>query len=85
MDCKPAGRLCLWDFPGNDPGVGCRFLLQGIFPTQGWSTYLVHWQEDSLLLSRQGSPVTWIRATLMRAALMTSSYFDDIRADSISE
>ena len=31
-----AGRLlCLWDFPGKNIGVGCNFLLQGIFPTQG--------------------------------------------------
>ena len=25
--------LCPWDFPGKDTGVGCHFLLQGIFPT----------------------------------------------------
>ena len=24
-----------WDFPGKSTGVGCDFLLQGIFPTQG--------------------------------------------------
>ena len=27
--------LCLWDFPGKNIRVGCHFLLQGIFPTQG--------------------------------------------------
>ena len=27
--------LCPWDFPGKSTGVGCHFLLQGIFPTQG--------------------------------------------------
>ena len=27
--------LCPWDFPGKNTGVGCNFLLQGIFPTQG--------------------------------------------------
>ena len=27
--------LCPWDFPGKNMGVGCHFLLQGIFPTQG--------------------------------------------------
>ena len=25
--------LCLWDFPGKNAGVGCHFLLQGIFLT----------------------------------------------------
>ena len=32
--------LCPWDSPGNDTGVGCHFLLQGIFPTQGLSPCL---------------------------------------------
>ena len=27
--------LCPWDFPGKSTGVGCHFLLQGVFPTQG--------------------------------------------------
>ena len=37
-------------------GVGCHFLLQGIFPTQGLNLHLLHWQADSLPLSHQGSP-----------------------------
>ena len=39
--------LCPWDFSGKNIGVGCHFLLQGIFPTQGSNPYLVcllHWQ-----------------------------------------
>ena len=52
-------RLCgLWsvrllyvcDFPGRNTGGGCHFLLQGIFPTQGSNTHLLHWQADSLPL-----------------------------------
>ena len=31
---KPARFLCPWDFPGKNTGVGCYFLLQGIFLTQ---------------------------------------------------
>ena len=27
--------LCPWHFPGKNPGVGCHFLLQGIYLTQG--------------------------------------------------
>ena len=30
------------DFPGKNTGVGCHFLLQGIFLTQGWNPYLLH-------------------------------------------
>ena len=36
--------------------MGCHFLLQGIFPTQGSNRGLLHWQLDSLPLSHQGSP-----------------------------
>ena len=30
-----AGLLCPQDFPGMNNGVGCHFLLQGIFPDPG--------------------------------------------------
>ena len=45
-----ARLLCPWDFPGKNPGVGCHFLLQGIFLTQGSNPHLLcllHWQADS--------------------------------------
>ena len=29
-----------WDFPGKNTGVGCHFLLQGIFLTQGLDLHL---------------------------------------------
>ena len=28
------------DFPGNNTGVACHCVLQGIFPTQGWNLHL---------------------------------------------
>ena len=31
----PTRLLPPWDSPGKSTGVGCHFLLQGIFPTQG--------------------------------------------------
>ena len=31
-----------WDFPGKSTGVGCHFLLQGIFLTQGLILGLLH-------------------------------------------
>ena len=36
------------DFPGKNTIVGCHFLLQGIFLTQGSNRCLLHWQSDSL-------------------------------------
>ena len=50
----------LWNFPGKNTGVGCHFLLQRIFPTQGSNLLLLrllHWQADSLPLSHLGSPI----------------------------
>ena len=52
---QPARFLCPWDSPGQNTGVGGRFLLQGIFPTQELNPHLLHWQADSLQLSHQGS------------------------------
>ena len=54
-----ARLLCPWDFPGKNTGVGCHFLLQGIFPTQGSNPHLLrllHWPADSLPLRHLGSP-----------------------------
>ena len=31
-----------WTSPGKNTGVGCHFLLQGIFPTQGSNPGLLH-------------------------------------------
>ena len=52
---QPTRLLCPWDFPGKNTGVGCDFLLQGIFPTQRLNLLLLNRQLGSLLLSHQGS------------------------------
>ena len=51
----PTRLLCPWESPGKNTGVGCHFLLQGIFLTQGSSLSLLC-LEDSLALSHLGSP-----------------------------
>ena len=53
---QPTRLLCPLGFPGKNAGVGCYFLLQGIFLTQGSNLSLLHWQESSLPLSHHGSP-----------------------------
>ena len=52
--------LCPWDFPGKSTGVGCHFLLQGIFPTQGSNPGLPDCSQMLYRLSHQGSPVHYI-------------------------
>ena len=42
-------------FPSRNSGVGCHFLLQRIFLTQGLSPSLLYWQVGSLPLSHPGS------------------------------
>ena len=34
-ELQPTRLLCQWDSPGKNTGVGCHFLLQDIFLTQG--------------------------------------------------
>ena len=55
MNYSPPDSFCPWDFPDKNTGVGCHFLLQGIFLTQGSNLRLLHWQVDSFPVSHQGS------------------------------
>ena len=41
MDCSPPGSSVYAVFPGKNTGMGCHFLLQGIFPTQGLNPHLL--------------------------------------------
>ena len=52
MDCSPPRLLGPWDFPGMNPGGGCHFLLQGIFPTQVSSPGLPHYRHYRQTLYR---------------------------------
>ena len=44
-----------WEFPGKNTGMGCHFLLQGIFPIQGSNLGLLHCRKILHCLSHQGS------------------------------
>ena len=54
---QPTRLLRPWDFPGKSTGVGCHFLLQGIFLTQGSNPGLPHCKQTLDRLSHQGSPL----------------------------
>ena len=51
----PPRLLRLWDFPGKSTGVGCRFLLQRIFPTQELNPGLLHCRQILYQLSYEGN------------------------------
>ena len=50
MDCSPLGSSVHGDSLGKNTGVGCHFLLKGIFLTQESNPSLLHWQVDCLPL-----------------------------------
>ena len=52
-DCSPTRLLHPWDFPGKNTGVGCHFLLQEIFPTQGLNLGLPHCRQMLYRLSHR--------------------------------
>ena len=54
MDCSLPGSSVHEDSPGKNTGVGCHFLLQGIFPTQGWNLGLLHCRQTLYWLSYKG-------------------------------
>ena len=54
---QSARLFCLWNLQARDTGVGCHFLLQGIFLTQGSNLSLMRWQVDSSPLCPPGKPL----------------------------
>ena len=51
---QPTRFLHPWVFPGKNTGVGCHFLLQEIFSTQGLNPGLPHCRQTLYRLSHQG-------------------------------
>ena len=66
---EPARLLCPWDSPGKNTGMGCHFLLQGIFPNQGSNPGLLLWQISSLPLCHLGSPVIFLNRYLLNECM----------------
>ena len=58
----PHGLYSPWNSPGQNTGVGCQSLLQGIFPTQGLNPDLSHCRSILYQLSHKGSPriLEWV-------------------------
>ena len=62
MDCSPPGSSVHENSPGQNSGVGCHALFQGIFPTQGSNPGLPHCRWILYHLSLKGSPriLEWV-------------------------
>ena len=47
---QPARLLCPWDYPGENTGVGCHFLLQGVVKVKSGNVkFLVHYQSSEVI------------------------------------
>ena len=80
---RPYG-LCPWDFPVKSTGVGCHFLLQGIFPTQGLNPDLQHCRQTLYHLSHQeetkmNDPPFSFRSNLSKYPLWKSSVLSHLQ------
>ena len=72
MDCCLPGFSVHEISQGRILGVGCHFLLSGIFPTQGLNLHIQHllrWQVDDFLLQHLVSP---------KAALLCRIFCEDV-------
>ena len=65
---QPAMLLCAWDSPGNNTGVGCHFLLPGIFrPRDGTHVSYV------FCIGRRGPSVTWEGPAALENTVITET------------
>ena len=67
--------LCPWNFPGKNTGVGSHFFLQGIFPTQGIESPLLHWQAGFFTAEAPGKPVRSTDSQINEGGLKSRAAF----------
>ena len=68
VDCSLSSSSVHGDSPGQNTGMGCHALLQGIFQTQGLNPGLPHCRWVLYHLSHQGSPriLEWVACAFSR-------------------
>ena len=76
--------LSPWDFPGNNTGLGCHFLLQGIFLTRDWIYisfigrrilfFFKHWATREALIYKLH--MLYLHSMLFRYHLIPSCFTD---------
>ena len=67
---RPHGLYSPWNSPGQNTGVGCLSLLQGIFPLQVSNPGLLHCRWILYQLSLKGSPriLEWVAYPFSRGS-----------------
>ena len=74
MDCSPPGLSVNRDSPGQNTGVACHALLQGIFPTHGLHPGLLHCRWILYQLSYQGNPQNTLASFLNLCFLLHTTF-----------
>ena len=76
MDCSPPVSSVCGNSPGNNTGVGCHVLLQGIFRTQGLNPGLLHCRKILYRLSHHGSlrVLEWVVYPFSRGSSRTRNW-----------
>jgi len=59
MDCSPPGSSVHGDSLGKNTGVGCHFLLQGIFPMQRSNPGFLHCRRILSILATREAQEYW--------------------------
>ena len=74
----PHGLCSPRNSPGQNPGVGCLSLLQGIFPTRGWNPGLPFCRQILYQLSHKGGPriLGWVACPFSRGSSTQESTQD---------
>jgi len=75
MDYSLTRFLRPWDFSGKNTGVGCHFLLQEIFLTEGLNPGLPHCRQMLYRLSHQGRWCVYVYIYV--------EYYSDIKKNEI--
>ena len=79
-----ARLLCQWDFSGKNTEVGCHFLLQGIFPTQGSDPCflsLLHYRQILLPPSHQGGLIVISEGAAFPVAVLRTPFLAPVNLD----
>ena len=81
---QPTRLLHPWDFPGKNTVMGCHFFLQGIFPTQGLNSGLLHCRQILYCLSHWRSPLEALGNSKRECIfffLATTNYFLTVKCN----
>ena len=77
MDYSLPGS-CTLDSPGKNTGVGCHFLLQGIFPIQESNLSLLHCRQILYQLSYEGNPIMILSYSILVCHLFLPKTMADV-------